>query len=156
MKISFGHRLTLSATGSTDDNPIYRFQNYRINEPHDGFLFLPFGFSGLAANRSPDNIEASLVFPNAGISRTWATQILEDQWMAQVTTLFDVNIDAANQPGQTLFTYRGICMSAGWDEEKLVIRLGTVLDSVRGSVPNRVLSRGLVGNLPISSGVRMS
>jgi hypothetical protein len=156
MRISFGHRLTLSPTGSANDNEIFRFQNYRINQEHDGFLFLPFGFSGLCANRSPDNIEASLVFPNSGLSRTWATRLLDEQWFAQVTTLFDENINADLQPGQTLFTYQGICMSAAWDEERLSIRLGTILDSVRGSVPNRVLSRSLVGNLPISSGVRMS
>ena len=156
MRISFGHRLTLSPTGSANDNLIFRFQNYRINENHDDFAFLPFGFSGLAANRSADNIEANLVFPNAGLSRDWATRLLSEQWFAQVTTLYDVNIDANNQPGQTLFTYSGICVSASWDEEKLAIRLGTVLDSVRGNVPNRVLNRTLIGNLPISSGVRMS
>ena len=76
MRISFGHRLTLSPTGSANDNEIFRFQNYRINQEHDGFLFLPFGFSGLCANRSPDNIEASLVFPNSGLSRARLSWIL--------------------------------------------------------------------------------
>ena len=68
--ISVGNYLKLTNPRQT---VVYRFQNFHIqqNATFDGetYTFVPFGFSGVSINRTGDNTEASLLFPNNQLSR---------------------------------------------------------------------------------------
>lgn len=147
MQYALGHFLEVisSSTGQS-----LRFQNFFVDQTVDGRGFLPFGFSGTTTNRQGDNLDATLTFPNNEISRSWAAEALEDGWTAIVDVY--MMLDPADPNNRRLlYQYFGQVSSGGWDETALNLRLNTVLDAVRGNVPNRVLHRGIVGKLPTSS-----
>ena len=121
------------------------YQNYNLN----GSNFLPFGFSGVVVNRNGDNTQASLVFPNNDLARSWAGQAAVDQWVATVGL---INVSA----GATIYTYVGQVGSSSWDDTKVVLTLNSVLDAVGADVPFRVIGETLLGAVPNSSGFRLS
>ncbi len=46
-------------------------------------------------------------------------------------------------------------MGGQWNEISVTLSVGTILDSVGSDVPQRRLTKSLVGDLPTSSGVRL-
>ena len=153
--IAVGNYLKLS---SKDQTVVYRFQNFHIgqNAEYDGFTwsFLPFGFSGVSVNRNGDNTSASLVFPNNQISRNWGVQTVTERWLANVLV---VNLDPDDRTTGTLMhQYFGQVAAGNWDETTLQLDLNTILDAVGSDVPGRRLTQSLIGNIPVSSNVRLS
>jgi len=146
MELSLGHFLTLSSRTSSTQ---LRFQNFYIGKEIDGRSFMPFGFSGSTTNRQGDNMEATLVFPNNELSRSWAGEALEDAWTAEVQVYTMGPLETS--PRTLLYEYFGQVSSGGWDETSLNLKLSTVLDAVGSNVPVRVMHRSLVGKLPTSS-----
>ena len=137
----------------------HRFQNFYLNQtvqwvngPH---VFMPFGFSGITVDLEGANVDASLVFPNKSIARDWATNAVENAWFARVRVV-RCNIDnpGALTQDDRLYNYNAQIDGATWDDERIVLSLSSVLDSVRSNVPNRRLSRVLCGHLPVTSNVR--
>lgn len=135
MELILGNSLSLN--GMT-------FQNHDLS----GSNFLPFGFSGAVINRNGDNITATLAFPNTALTRPWASQAIDERWIA-VVDVYRLNT------GTTLYRYTGQVSAGGWDEVAVKLELSTVLDAVGSDVPFRSLSEDLVGPLPTSSGVRV-
>lgn len=136
MELVIGNTLNLNGAG---------YQNYNLN----GGNFLPFGFSGVVVNRNGDNTQASLVFPNNDLSRSWASEAAVNAWTATVGLL---NVSA----GTTIYTYVGQVGSSSWDETKVVLQLNSVLDAVGADIPFRVIGETLLGAIPNSSGFRLS
>lgn len=128
-----GHRLTLNATV---------YQNYKLGNGD----FLPFGFSGAVANRSGDNITASLVFPSNALSQSWLETLIRDR--AVVTVEEICNEDP-------VFSYIGQVAAGSLDETTVTLQLSSVLDAVGIEVPWRFLTEDLVGPLPMSGNVRI-
>lgn len=151
--LAIGNYLTFTAAGSV----VYRFQNFHIaqNATFDGqtYQFVPFGFSGITISRTGDNTDATLVFPNNELSRSWATTALENRWLATVF-LLALNPDDRTT-GTKMHSYTGQVSSGTWDEANLNLTLNTVLDAVGADVPMRRLTQTLVGALPVSSNVRL-
>jgi len=146
MELALGHFLTLSSRTSSTQ---LRFQNFYIGKEIDGRSFMPFGFSGTTTNRQGDNLDATLIFPNNQLSRSWASQAIEEAWTAEVQVY---TMDLADSTQRTLlYEYFGQVSSGGWDETSLNLKLNTVLDAVGSNVPIRVMHRDLVGKLPTSS-----
>jgi len=143
MEIALGHFLTLSSRNSIQE---LKFQNFYVGEEVEGRTFMPFGFSGTTTNRQADNLDATLVFPNNELSRSWASQALEEGWLAEVQVYA---MDGS--PRTLLYDYFGQVSSGGWDEVALSLKLSTVLDAVGSNVPIRLMYRDLVGKLPTSS-----
>lgn len=138
-------------------NNRFRYQNFHINSiaTYNGakYNFLPFGFSGVSINRSGDNTDASLVFPNNRIARSWGIQALENRWLAQVYVL-SLNPDSTSG-GTLMHSYTGTVAEGNWNETTLTLTLNTVLDAVGADVPARRITQALVGALPTSSNVRL-
>lgn len=137
---------------------VYRFQNFHIgqNAQYDGFTwnFLPFGFSGVSVNRTGDNTSASLVFPNNQLSRYWGAQAVTERWLANVLVM---SLDPDDRTtGTMMHQYFGQIAAGDWDETSLQLDLNTVLDAVGADVPSRRLTQSLIGNIPVSSNVRLS
>lgn len=148
---ALGQYLTLTGTQSL------RFQNYWIGEnaPYGGesFGFLPFVFSGATTTKSGDNQPASLAFPNNALSRAWAETAIREQWLAQCRVML---LDPADRNSTiVLSTYVAQIVSGNWGEAGIEIRMASVLDAVGSDVPRKKLTKQLVGNLPISSNVRL-
>lgn len=121
------------------------YQNYDLNAGN----FLPFGFSGVVVNRNGDNTQASLVFPNNDLARSWASEAAANQW---VVTVGLINVSA----NTTIYTYTGQVGSSSWDETSVNLTLNSVLDAVGADVPFRVIGQDLVGAIPTSSAFRLS
>lgn len=150
MEFAYGHLLDVGPSGQAAR---FRFQNYAIGQTVNGYMFLGFGFGGAVATLQGDNLDATLQLPNTDMTRSWATQALENQWVAKVTTILWEPSSGTVQ--RTLYQYFGSCASGGWDETTLQISLNSVLDSVQANVPARRLSRSLVGNIPFTAQIRV-
>ena len=136
---------------------LYRFQNFHIGETsvYNGFnwSFLPFGFSGVSVNRTGDNTSASLVFPNNELSRAWALEAVTDRWLAVVKVM---NLDPDDRTvGTEMHQYVGQIAGGSWDDATLNLDVNTILDAVGSDVPMRRLTQNLIGNIPVSSNVRL-
>jgi hypothetical protein len=154
MELSLGNYLQFIApSGDT----AYYFQNFHINKvaSYEGkqYIFLPFGFSGVTVNRTGDNIEANLVFPNNEISRAWGLNAVQDLWIAKVLVM--ILEPGSPTSGTVLHQYVGQVSNGSWDETSLQLKLDTVLDAVGSDAPMRRLTKHLVGNIPVSSNVRL-
>lgn len=146
MNIALGHYLTLKRPGAA---PL-QFQNFWIGQNVSGFSFLPFGFSGITVNRSGDNVDARLVFPNNEIARSWGDEAIRDAWVATVSVRI-INDPANPSSSQiTLHNYTGQVAAGNWNQEAVVLVLNSVLDAVGGDIPNRTIQQKLVGSIPIS------
>ena len=148
--IRLGHRLQFTdAEGNTDR----KFQNWHVNENADGYVFLPFGFSGVTVSIEGDNINATLVFPIDGIARSWAQEAIEGQWTAEVeVSMFTANKD---DTPTSLYRYIGQVAASGWDATAIQLDLNTILDAVGFDVPRRQLQQKLVGRLPTSGSISL-
>lgn len=154
MEFRLGNLLTFTSNNQTR----YAFQNYRIDntlsEPLTIYSFVPFGFSGVTINRTGDNTEAALVFPNNDLSKSWGVEAIQDKWLATVTTIMFPNPDNLEDFRQ-LSRYVGKVANGGWDDTMLKLELNTVLDAVGTDVPTRHLTQKLIGSIPVTSNVRM-
>ena len=165
-QFAFGHALQIVVRGG----PAFRFQNFFIgkNMTHTGtdgvntnFQFVPFGFSGVTVNRTGDGLEASIVFPNNDLTRSWGVKAIESSYLMVVEVLIIDNSDnnegqVVASPGATVVhTYNGLVTGGQWDNTSLNLELSSVLDAVGTDVPRRSLTQRMVGNLPISNSVRL-
>ena len=154
MDLALGNYLVLS---TPRDWQKFYYQNFYIGKTAtfggEQYGFLPFGFSGVTVNRTGDNVEASLVFPNNQISRAWGLKAVQDLWIATVTVMILDPDDTTS--GELLHRYVGQVSNGSWDEVTLQLRLDTVLDAVGTDVPMRRLTQALVGAIPTSSNVRL-
>jgi len=146
MEIALGHYLTLKPPAGS---PLL-FQNFWIAQNVGGHTFLPFGFSGITVNRSGDNIDARLVFPNNEIARSWADQVIRDAWIATVSVRIIQDPSNPNSAQTTLHNYTGQVSAGNWNQEAVILVLNSVLDAVGGDIPNRTIQQKLVGSIPIS------
>jgi hypothetical protein len=151
MELAIGNFVTLSAS----DIVKYRFQNFFINQSvafeNNAYGFLPFGFSGVTINRTGDNTEASLVFPNNALSRAWTTDAVKDRWLAHVRVII-LNPDDSTS-FNVLHEYYGQIASATWGDTTVQLPTNTILDAVGTDIPRRKLTQKLVGSLPTTANV---
>ncbi len=163
---AFGHALQIK----DKEEKIYRFQNFfigkQITHKESGYLFVPFGFSGVTVNRTGDGLEATIVFPNKSgekdgsgrLARNWAVRALNESWLMEVDVLIiedpdpDTGLATANK---VVHTYIGQVTGGQWDNVSINLELSTVLDAVGADVPRRALTKSNVGNLPVSNNVRL-
>ena len=169
-KFGFGHAVRIYPGGGKA--AVKRFQNFFIGsvvthkstaqreEPIDGdkYIFVPFGFSGVTVNRTGDGLEATLVFPNNGLTRDWAVRAVDKSYLIEVDVLTIEDMDAETGPKAEhaiVHSYVGQVTGGQWDNVSLNLELSSVLDAVGTDVPRRSLTQKLVGNLPISNNVRL-
>ena len=157
-QFAFGHVLRITPKDTVD----FRFQNFFIGKQlrHGGakYQFVPFGFSGVTVNRTGDGMEASLVFPNNDLSRSWGISAIEGSYLMEVEVLIIEDSDPESgltASHTTVHTYTGQVTGGQWDNVSLNLELSSVLDAVGTDVPRRSLTQRMVGNLPISNSVRL-
>jgi len=157
-QFAFGHAVRMRPDGSI----LYRFQNFFVGKQitHSGrkYEFAPFGFSGVTVNRTGDGLEATLVFPNNNITRKWAIEAIEKNWVMEVDVLIieDTDVETGLTATHTIaHTYTGQVTGGNWDNVSVSMELGSVLDAVGTDIPRRSLSQRMIGNLPVSNNVRL-
>ena len=153
MELAIGNFLVLSQNGIVRQ----QFQNFFINQTisYEGsqYGFLPFGFTGVTINRTGDNTEAELMFPNNLLSRNWAIEALEKRWLARVDVVLLNPEDATSF--DRVHRYVSMISGGAWREVELTLTLSTVLDAVGADAPQRRLTQRLIGNIPATSNVRL-
>ena len=157
-QFAFGHVLRIKPKDTVD----FRFQNFFIGKQltHNGdnYQFVPFGFSGVTVNRTGDGLEATLVFPNNDLSRSWGVDAIINNFVMEVEVLIIEDSDpdtGTSATHTTVHTYTGQVTGGQWDNVSLNLELSSVLDAFGTDVPRRSLTEKLVGNLPISNSVRL-
>ena len=116
------------------------------------YLYLPFIYQGAAKNRTGDNMESSLVLASNGLSLSYANQAVQQRWNIRVDscsmnpTTFEV--------AKTLTTEFWIAASMSYDTEATEVLLSSSIDAVGANAPTRVLTRTMVGSLPVSSRIQ--
>jgi len=147
----------LRFVNTTNNQTVYRFQNFHIGQAityqGSSYLYAPFGFSGITINRTGDNADASLVFPNNALTRPWAVDAVNNFWIAHVTVML---LDSTNQNVLTnVHEYYGRVSQGKWDETSLNLTINSVLDAVGADVPGRRLTQKLIGAIPVTSGLNL-
>jgi hypothetical protein len=132
--LKVGHKLVLNGT---------TYQNYELGNGN----FLPFGFSGVVANRAGDNVEASLTFPNNALSQSFLDDLIADRAVVSVSEVVD---------GRTIYSYVGQATGGNISDEAVSLQLSSVLDAVSSEIPWRFLTEDEVGPLPMNASVRIS
>jgi hypothetical protein len=147
-QIALCHLLELT----TQNDSKYRFQNFFIGSSVDyekqTYTFVPFGFSGVTFNRSGENSEATLVFPNKELIRKFVNTSVMQKWNATVLTCMVPDLD--KKEVAVLYSYTAAVSGGVWKGESLGLNLTSILDAVSSNVPTRNMEVSQVGPLPIS------
>ncbi len=155
---ALGHVARINSISDSGLNIQFKFQNFFISQEmtfdSNKYTFVPFGFSGVTVNRTGDGLEATLVFPNNDLTRSWAVTSIRDHYVIEVDVLI-VDSDSATGSHTRVHGYIGQVVGGNWDNVSLNLQLSSVLDAVGTDIPRRSLTRKLVGNLPVSNNVRL-
>lgn len=134
----------------------FRFQNSKpgeiIRHRSSNYPYLSFIYQGAAKNRSGDNLEANLVLSSNAISLGYAAEAARNRW--------NVRVDSCSMNpskftvARTLTTEYWIAASMSYDPETVEVLLSSSIDAVGAAAPTRVLTRKLVGALPVSGNIQ--
>ena len=133
-----------------------RYQNYAPGEtiPYNstpGYQYLSFIYQGAAKNRTGDNLEAALVLSVNALSQDAARQAVMKRKHVRVHS---VVIDSGYNPAtRTLSTEEWIAATMTYDYETLEVVLSSGIDAVGANAPTRVLTKSLVGRLPVTASI---
>ena len=137
-------------TGSVANIPD-KFQNGRHNPAIDGFQYLSFLYQGATRNRSGDNMTSSLLLANNELSMNYAQQIVINKYHIKVETWLMTEAFEKNKP-LTEETWLAATMS--YDPETIELVLSSAIDAVGANAPDKVLTRNLVGSLPVTGSLQ--
>jgi len=143
------------ANGTTDE---LRFFNSLPGEvlAYDGMRwpYLSFIYQGAAKNRTGDNLEAQLVLPVNDLSNGFAYEAVRDRKRIKVYSVVMDDDTFGNTVNRVLATEEWLASSLSYDNEKLEVLLSSAIDAVGANAPTRVLTRELVGHLPVSASIQ--
>ena len=132
----------------------HRYQNYFVKEPKvlDGarYDFVPFRAEGSTANLNGDNGIVQVLFPATALSIR-VVELGDGNRLSKLTlTTQWLNANLEPRLGRT-YEERYVGIGASFSETTVELRFRTAMDSVGAQFPNRTLTRGLVGPLPINA-----
>ena len=130
-----------------------KFQNGRHSPAISGFQYLSFIYQGAARNRSGDNMTSSLLLANNELSMNYAQQLVLNKYHVKVETwLMDDNFDRI--PNKRLTEEQWLASSLSYDPEAIEVILSSAIDAVGANAPDRVLTRDIVGSLPVTGSLQ--
>ena len=133
-----------------------RYQNYAPGEeiPYNatpGYKYLSFIYQGAAKNRTGDNLEAALVLSVNSLSQDAARSAVMKRKHVRVHSV--VIESGYNQVTQTLSTEEWLAATMTYDYDTLEVVLSSGIDAVGANAPTRVLTKALVGRLPVTASI---
>ena len=127
-----------------------QWQNGKIGGIGD-HSYLSFIYQGAAKNRTGDNLESSLVLAANQLSMNAVRDAVQSRSKVNVQTyLMDETFD---RKLNKLAEETWIAASMSFDTETIEVLLSSAIDAVGATTPNRVLTRDLVGALPVSGSI---
>ena len=133
-----------------------RYQNYAPGQeiPYNatpGYKYLSFIYQGAAKNRTGDNLEAALVLSVNALSQDAARSAVMKRKHVRVHS---VVIESDYNPAtRTLSTEEWLAATMTYDYETLEVVLSSGIDAVGANAPTRVLTKALVGRLPVTASI---
>ena len=115
------------------------------------YEYLSFIYQGAAKNRTGDNIEAAIVLATNEISTGIAREAINGRWHMRVRSA------VLNQSGgvsRILTTEDWLAASMTYDSERVEVVLSSGIDAVGANAPTQILSRKMVGALPVTANIR--
>ena len=128
-----------------------KFQNGRISPDISGFKYLSFIYQGAARNRSGDNMMSSLILANSELSMNYAQQIVLNKYHVKVETW--LMTDSFERQTE-LTEEQWLASSMSYDPETIEVILSSAIDAVGANAPDKVLTRDIVGALPITGSIQ--
>jgi len=131
----------------------------KITFPVDNqdYYYLPFIYQGAAKNRSGDNLEAGLLFANNNLAMNYAQEAVLNKYYVEIfVSVVNPSTLVPTQIYGNYFLTRDnwLAASMSYDFETIEIILSSSIDAVGTTAPNRRLTTGLVGSLPVSGDIQ--
>ena len=121
------------------------------------YLFLNFIYQGAAKNKSGDNLEAALILANNQVSMSHAQEAIANKYSVEVfvSKVDPVTMNPQKIYGNNFLTRDNwLVTSLSYDAETIEILLSSSIDAVGTTAPNRRLTAGLVGALPVTGDIQ--
>ena len=128
-----------------------KFQNGRQSPNIDGFQYRSFIYQGATRSRSGDNMTSSLVLANSELSMNYAQQIVRNKYHLEVETCL---MTKEFEKQSVLTGELWLAASMSYDPEAIEIILSSAIDAVGANAPTRVLTREVVGALPVTGSIQ--
>ena len=150
--IALTNFITITNPNGSVANIPDKFQNGRHSHPTeknkiDGFQYLSFIYQGATRNRSGDNMTSSLILANSELSMNYVQQIVLNKYHVKVETWL---MTEAFEKNKRLTEENWLASSMSYDPETIEVILSSAIDTVGANAPNRVLTKELVGHLPVT------
>tara|TARA_R100000995_G_C3437498_1_gene101615 strand:+ start:288 stop:749 length:462 start_codon:yes stop_codon:yes gene_type:complete len=136
-------------TGSVANIPD-KFQNGR-HVAISGFQYLSFIYQGATRNRSGDNMTSSLILANNELSMNYAQQIVINKYHIKVETWL---MTEAFERNKELTEETWLAATMSYNPETIELVLSSAIDAVGANAPDKVLTRNLVGALPVTGSLQ--
>tara|TARA_R100000655_G_scaffold30313_3_gene61119 strand:- start:152 stop:613 length:462 start_codon:yes stop_codon:yes gene_type:complete len=148
--VSLTNFLTITNPSGLVENITDKFQNGRHEKIGD-HLFLSFIYQGAARNRSGDNMTSSIILANSQLSMNHAQQIVLNKYLVKVETFL---MTETFEKKQRLTSETWLATSLSYDPETIELILSSAIDAVGANAPDKVLTRNLVGALPVTGSLQ--
>ena len=113
--------------------------------------YLSFIYQGAAKSRTGDNLEAAIVLSVNAISQDVARQAVMQRKHVRI---YSVVIDSNYSPkSRRLSIEEWLAATMTYDTETLEVILSSGIDAVGANAPSRVLTKTLVGRLPVTASI---
>lgn len=145
--------LTITKPNGSVTNIPNKFQNGRHSPAISGFQYLSFIYQGATRNRTGDNMTSSLFLANDDhqLGINYAQEIVSNKYHVKVETWL---MTTAFERQTQLTSEQWLASSMSYDPESIEIILTSALDAVGASAPDRVLTRDMVGSLPVTGSLQ--
>ena len=115
------------------------------------YSYLSFIYQGAAKNRTGDNLEAQLVLSVNEISNGLGVKAVRNKWHVRMRSAV---MNSNGTVNRLLTTENWLAASMTYDNETVEVILSSAIDAVGANAPTRVLTRDLVGHLPITGNIQ--
>tara|TARA_R100000329_G_C7513356_1_gene180846 strand:+ start:97 stop:594 length:498 start_codon:yes stop_codon:yes gene_type:complete len=131
-------------------SPYNKFQNgkHGVVSSHN---YLSFVYQGAARNRSGDNMISSLLLANSEISMRFAVEAVTEKYHVKVETYL---MTEAFEQKTKLTEEQWLASSMSYDPETIEVILSSAIDAVGANAPDRVLTKEIVGYLPVTGSLQ--
>ena len=142
--------ITITNPNGSVKNITDKFQNGR-HTAISGFQYLSFIYQGAAKNRSGDNMTSSLILANSELSMNYAQQIVINKYHIKVETWL---MTEAFEKSKQLSEETWLASNMSYNPENIELILSSAIDAVGANAPDKVLTRNLVGALPVTGSLQ--
>jgi hypothetical protein len=124
-----------------------------INYPDTPYEWLPFIYQGAAQTTTGDNLTATLVLSNNTLSFARVYEAVINRYQIKVQTWL-MNKAQPTEPRRQLTQEKWLATNFTFDAQTIEITLSSAIDAVESSIPVRVLTQEMVGNIPTTGSIQ--